>query len=224
MNNKGTARDIIEEYRKRQKWMQITPLILFAVVLLVVVGVGLLFNYLRDTGIPSFSEAADDTPSPTEMLVTELNNTATLSPTQAMEMLFTEIPFEPEETQTPEELVYTVREGDTLDSIARQFNLTIQEIMTRNPELDPDLINVGQRIVIPATSELEGISTPLPEDFQGMVEYQIVSGDTLFDIAIRYNTTVEAIVQANQLANPDDIMVGDILRIPVGDITSEPPV
>jgi LysM repeat protein len=223
MNEKETARDIIDAYRKRQKWLQISPLIIFAAVLLLAIGVGLIFNYLRDADVPLLPEPEVDTPAPTETLDTEPTSTATLSPTQAMELLYTEIPFIPEETPTPEETLYIVREGDTLDSISRQFNLSIQEIIDRNPDLDPDLINVGQQIVIPATSDQEGIATPLPEDYQGIVEYRVVSGDTLFGIATRYNTTVDAIVQLNQLANPDDLMVGDILRIPVGDYTPEAP-
>jgi LysM repeat protein len=223
MNDKETARDIIDTYRKRQKWLQISPLIIFAAVLLVVIGVGLVFNYLRDADVPLMPEAEVDTPAPTETLVPESTHTATLSPTQAMELLYTEIPFVPEETPTPEETVYIVREGDTLDSISRQFNLSIQEIIDRNPDLDPDLINVGQQIVIPSTSEQISIATPLPGVTQGIVEYQVVSGDTLFGIATRYNTSVDAIVQLNQLANPDDLMVGDILRIPVGNFTPEAP-
>jgi LysM repeat protein len=223
MNEKETARDIIDAYRKRQKWLQISPLIIFAAVLLLVIGVGLIFNYLRDADVPLLPEADTEIPSPTETFVPEPTHTATLSPTQAMELLFTEIPFVPEETPTPEETVYIVRDGDTLDSISRQFNLTIQEIIDSNPDLNPDLINVGQQIVIPATSVQGEIATSLPDDFQGMVEYQVVPGDTLFGIATRYNTTVDAIVQANQLANPDDLMVGDILKIPVGNYTPEAP-
>lgn len=216
MNEKETARDIIESYRKRQKWLQITPLIIFAVVLLGVIGIGLVINYLRDSGIPSFSSAETNALPPTEALLPEVTSTATLSPTQAMEILFTEIPFTPEESPTPEQTIYVVREGDTLASISLQFNTSLQEILELNPELDADLITVGQQLVIPAQSDPQATFTPLPEDYEGMVEYQVVSGDTLFDIAIRYNITIEAIVQANQLTSPDDITVGDILQIPVG--------
>jgi LysM repeat protein len=223
MNDKGTVRDIIETYRKRQKWMQTAPLILFTVVLLVVIGVGLLYNYLRDSGIPSFSPAVTDTIQPTETLMPEPISTATLSPTQAMELLFTEIPFTPDVSPTPEHNIYVVKEGETLYSISQQFNLTIQEILALNPEIDPDLITLGQQIVIPARNDQPVSETPLPEDFEGMVEYRVVSGDTLFSIAIRYNTSVEAIVQANQLTNPDDILEGDIIKIPVGDYTPEAP-
>lgn len=223
MNDKGTVRDIIETYRKRQKWMQIAPLIIFSAVLLVVIGIGLLFNYLRDSGLPSFSPALTDTVAPTETLIPVEETTATLSPTQAMEILLTEIPFTPEVSPTPEEIIHIVKDGETLDSISRLYNLTIQEILALNPEINPDLIAVGQQLKIPARADQAETATPVPDDYEGIVEYRVVSGDTLYGIAIRYNTTVEAIVQANQLANPDDIAVGDILKIPVGNYTPEVP-
>jgi len=223
MNDKGTVRDIIETYRKRQKWMQIAPLIIFSAVLLVVIGIGLLVNYFRDSGIPSFSPALTDTVAPTETLIPVEETTATLSPTQAMEILFTEIPFTPEVSPTPEEIIHLVKDGETLDSISRLYNLTIQEILALNPEINPDLITVGQQLKIPARADQAETATSVPDDYEGMVEYRVVSGDTLYGIAIRYNTAVEAIVQANQLANPDDIAVGDILKIPVGNYTPEVP-
>ena len=203
--------------------MQIAPLIIFSAVLLVVIGIGLLVNYFRDSGIPSFSPALTDTVAPTETLIPVEETTATLSPTQAMEILFTEIPFTPEVSPTPEEIIHLVKDGETLDSISRLYNLTIQEILALNPEINPDLITVGQQLKIPARADQAETATSVPDDYEGMVEYRVVSGDTLYGIAIRYNTAVEAIVQANQLANPDDIAVGDILKIPVGNYTPEVP-
>ncbi|TEB05811.1 putative cell wall hydrolase LytN precursor [Pelotomaculum schinkii] len=50
------------------------------------------------------------------------------------------------------------------------------------------------------------------------ISYTVQTGDTLFLIAQRYGTTVERIVQANNLANPDVISIGQVLTIPdVGD-------
>jgi len=44
---------------------------------------------------------------------------------------------------------YTVRPGDTLYSIARAFNTSVNAIVTANPGIDPDRINVGQRLTVP---------------------------------------------------------------------------
>lgn len=44
--------------------------------------------------------------------------------------------------------------------------------------------------------------------------YEVRSGDTLTSIAERFDTTVEAIVEANDVADPDVIDVGQRLTIP----------
>ncbi len=45
--------------------------------------------------------------------------------------------------------IYTVRSGDTLYRIARAYYTTVDAIVTANPGIDPDVIRVGQRLVIP---------------------------------------------------------------------------
>ncbi|MBP7332579.1 MAG: LysM peptidoglycan-binding domain-containing protein, partial [Firmicutes bacterium] len=47
-----------------------------------------------------------------------------------------------------------------------------------------------------------------------MATYTVQTGDTLFAIAQRYGVTVEAIVQANSITNPNVIFVGQVLTIP----------
>jgi LysM repeat protein len=43
--------------------------------------------------------------------------------------------------------------------------------------------------------------------------YEVADGDTLWDIATRFDTTVEALVEANGLANADELTVGQVLKI-----------
>ena len=47
-----------------------------------------------------------------------------------------------------------------------------------------------------------------------MATYTVQTGDTLFSIASRFGTTVEALVEANNITNPDLIRVGQVLTIP----------
>lgn len=65
-------------------------------------------------------------------------------------------------------------------------------------------------------SETPAASPTVPAD---AFEYTVGRGDTLFSIAQRYGTTVEAIVALNGLADPDDIEVGQVLLIPGGGAT-----
>jgi LysM repeat protein len=57
----------------------------------------------------------------------------------------------PEATPFPSPLTYKIQPGDRLRQIAREFGVTVEQIMAANPEIsDPNDIEVGQRIVIPA--------------------------------------------------------------------------
>jgi len=51
----------------------------------------------------------------------------------------------------PEAIIYTVRPGDTVYSIARRFGTSVQNIVTFNYLSNPNLIYVGQRLVVTAS-------------------------------------------------------------------------
>ncbi|MGE5557181.1 MAG: LysM peptidoglycan-binding domain-containing protein [Bacillota bacterium] len=101
--------------------------------------------------------------------------------------------------------IYVVTAGDTLFSVARRFNTTVEAILAVNPGLDPGRITAGQRICIPAPG-------PEPE-CPGFI-YVVVAGDTLFSIARRFNITVPAILAVNPGLEPDRITVGQRICIP----------
>lgn len=115
-----------------------------------------------------------------------------------------------------QQIIYVVRTGDTLYSIARHFGVTVQAILAVNNIPNPNCIYVGQRIVIPnpsATPTPKPTSTPGGPTPQPSV-YVVQPGDTLYSIARRFGTTVWAIAQANHIVNPHCIYVGQRLVIP----------
>jgi len=128
--------------------------------------------------------------------------------------LTTEPPELEETPGAPETSTYQVQEGDTLGTIALRFNTDLQTLINLNPDIDPDLLSVGQDVIVPAAqTETETVAPP-SEDFGNLIEYQVVSGDTLFSIAERFNSSVNAIVAENNLENANDIRAGDTLLIP----------
>ncbi|MGI6538793.1 MAG: LysM peptidoglycan-binding domain-containing protein [Caldicoprobacterales bacterium] len=103
---------------------------------------------------------------------------------------------------------YIIRAGDTFYSLAIRFNTTVAAIMAANPGVDPNRLQIGQRICIPG-------APPMPDDCpNGTQPYIIRAGDTFFSLAIRFNTTVEAIMAANPGVDPTRLQIGQQICIP----------
>lgn len=102
---------------------------------------------------------------------------------------------------------YIVQPGDTLSLIAQRFSTTVEAIAQANGILNPNLIFVGQSLEVLSP---QGAPPPSPQT----VVHVVQPGETLARIALRYNTTVWAIAQANDLSNPNIIRVGQRLVIP----------
>lgn len=109
------------------------------------------------------------------------------------------------------ETVYIVQRGDTLSALARRYGVTVQALVAYN-SLASTNIYVGQRLLIP------GQSTPTYP-----ITYVVQRGDTLSKIAKRYDTTVAALMQVNNLRT-ETIYVGQRLTISVASDPNQPVV
>ena len=114
---------------------------------------------------------------------------------------------------------YIVQPGDTLTRIAQRFGTTVDTLVRNNNIPNPNLIHVGQQLEVPDNgSGPAPTPTPPPsgggDGSTGTGVYIVQPGDTLSRIASRFGTTVLAIVQANNIANPNYIYVGQRLNVP----------
>ena len=101
--------------------------------------------------------------------------------------------------------IYAIQAGDTLFALANRFGTTVEAILAANPGIDPNRLTIGQRICIPVTA---------PPACPGFT-YTIQAGDTLFSLAARFNTTVQAIINANPGIDPNRLAIGQRICIPV---------
>ncbi len=100
----------------------------------------------------------------------------------------------------------TVEWGDTLSEIALAYSVTVDELVQWNQISNPDLIYVGQILVIYTTAQSSS---------QASQSYTVESGDTLWGLAQYYGTTVDAILAINpQISNSNLIYIGETILIP----------
>lgn len=103
----------------------------------------------------------------------------------------------------------TVRPGDTLSTIAAANGISLTRLMQANGISNPSLVIVGQRLVIPGAAPTAAASRPLPT-----ARYTVKSGETLSEIADRFGTSTEQLIQLNRISNPNLVVAGTLLAIP----------
>ncbi|MCM1267039.1 MAG: LysM peptidoglycan-binding domain-containing protein [Bacteroidales bacterium] len=110
----------------------------------------------------------------------------------------------PQPEQTPETgggyFDYTVKSGDTLWLLANRFGTSVDAIRRMNG-LTSDSLQIGQVLRIPS------------EQSSAYFDYTVKAGDTLWLLANRFGTTVDAIRRLNGLSS-DGLQIGQVLRIP----------
>ena len=100
--------------------------------------------------------------------------------------------------------VYVVKKGDTLWSIANNFNVSVNDLKNANNKSNNSL-SIGEQLIIPGKSTGENVSTTI---------YTVKSGDNLYSIARRYNVTVNEIKSLNNLTS-NLLSIGQKLSIPI---------
>lgn len=122
---------------------------------------------------------------------------------------------EPEPEPNPENpngnIYYTVRPGDTLSHIALWYNTTVEELVKLNNIQNPNLIYVGQKILILASDE---------PNKEKEITYTVRRGDSLWKIANRYGVSVDSLVSLNNIRNPNLIYPGQQIRVIVSGNTN----
>ncbi len=100
---------------------------------------------------------------------------------------------------------YIVRQGDTLSTIAKMFQVSVNTIIWAN-NIKNGVISPGQSLVILPISG---------------VEHTVAKGDTVQSIAKKYHADVQDILAFNGFSSTDvKLVIGDIVIVPDGEISS----
>lgn len=127
------------------------------------------------------------------------------------------------------ECEYTIAAGDNLFRIAVNNGVSLSDLLLANDLTENSIIQPGQILQIPGCLAVDGetiapvattaggvttgvaTATALPP---GVTLHTVSSGETLGAIARRYGVSIQALVDANDLANPDSLSIGQQLVIP----------
>ena len=132
--------------------------------------------------------------------------------------------------------IHVVSPGDTLFSIASDNEVELEALVVANPELlggNPNaILQIGWQLKLPGCEDVAGLETPVPAEATsvtgeatvvpaggeqtGPVVHVVQPGEGIYAIARQYGVEPQAIVEANNLINPNLIYPGDELIIPVG--------
>lgn len=104
-----------------------------------------------------------------------------------------------EEEIISEGTVYTVKSGDTLYSISKQYNVSVDDIVNQN-NLVSNNLTIGTKLLIPSGKSSD------------IIVYTVQRGDSLWALANNYNTTIDDIKRLNNLTS-DVLTVGQELQI-----------
>jgi LysM repeat protein len=174
---------------------------------------------------PGFSSLiTPDTPTPLPMETLEAGSDLNMGATP--EVGGFDASGNPEETLVSgADCTYTVESGDSLYRIAVLNDTTVDAMMDANPDLtgDAPVLQPGQVLKLPDCIPGESSPTPTPTEEEGgsgsqaegtQQVYIVKSGDTMGAIATRFGVTVNALMAANNLDNPNVLSIGQSLIIP----------
>ncbi len=126
-------------------------------------------------------------------------------------LALTSLGFAPTQSAEPPH-VHVVERGETLQTIAQRYGLTVDAVTHANGLPNPRSIYVGQRLTIPGERN--------EVDREATAPYVVQAGDTLNALARRYHTTWRALAQLNGMLSPNAIHVGQVIRVPERDLNS----
>jgi len=175
--------------------------------LLIILGIAVLWVWKpwqadQPQAMALATAAATATARPTATYISAPTATPLVSPTPP-----------PTATLPPNQTRHTIASGETASTIAKKYGTTTKAILQANGLKDNTILRVGQELIIPlplANTSTPTVSpTPSPTPF----EYTVKTGDYLSEIAKRYKTTVEALMQANGIVDATSLRAGTKLII-----------
>ncbi|MDR2211332.1 MAG: LysM peptidoglycan-binding domain-containing protein [Spirochaetaceae bacterium] len=109
---------------------------------------------------------------------------------------------------------HTIRSGDTLSGIAGRYGVSESQIRSHNPGLRDRYLKIGVRLIIPALRDSTPAARPRIENVSFSGTHLVKRGETLWSIALAYNTNPETLARINNMGLNDTLREGSTLKTP----------
>lgn len=131
-------------------------------------------------------------------------------------------------SSTPSSLIHVVEQGQTLYGLAKQYGVTIDELIAANPGSENG-IKIGQKLNIPAAHAAANTAADTDKQVRDAfghntatvsvpngsdpVYHTLAAGESIYDIAKRYNASIEGIIASNPGLKPDEYNTGATVKV-----------
>lgn len=109
--------------------------------------------------------------------------------------------------------IHTIADGDTLYSLAREYDVPLKGIVELNSGVNADSLALGQAIYIPYNTKAHKKGKVAKSDPNPFIEHTIAQGDTLYSIAKHYRVELDVILADNEGITPEALKIGDVIKI-----------
>lgn len=110
--------------------------------------------------------------------------------------------------------LYTVQSGDSLWGLAHRFDMDLADLKRINGLKAKDPIHPGQKLIVAAKQEhLRADNKPVKSSGESSGHYVVQKGDTLWNVARRFSTTVKHLIASNRLDSSAPLKPGQVLMI-----------
>ena len=170
--------------------------------------------------VPTATTPIENAPAPTVETAVAADGTAVAADGTAVAADGTAVAEAPTAAAgTTTEITHVVQPGENLFRIGLQYGVSWVTLAQYNGLTNPNGIVAGQTIKIPPTTGQPPTSVPLPTATAmppgSITYYDVQPGDNLFRIGQKFGVSWVQIAEANGLVNPNQIVVGQTLKIPV---------
>ncbi len=111
--------------------------------------------------------------------------------------------------------LHKVKSGDTLSALSKHYEVTVAMIQKYNKGLRPELLRIGQTVVIPALKDKKPYVSAASLNAPAFTDtYVVAKGDTLWSLSLRYRVQPEVLAERNGLRLDSVLREGARLSVP----------